>query len=575
MMEETERKRLDARLSELKTLRSKMESEWKSVCDNTLPWRQLWQYSDKDKGVPSNRQTVLNTTPVRSVSRFASGMMAGITSPARRWFHLSPRRPELQSNKEVQTYCEDCEETLWAYLSKSNLYVELSSGKYFDLGMIGNAATVMDEDPKETFRFTSLAIGAFWIDHDNNKRVDTLFREIPMSVRQMVQEFGYDKCSQKIKNAWDKNEHATVFCVVHAIYPNSEWKVGKLGPQGMKWASRWWEANTSEDQSFLRTGGYEEFPVLVARWNVRPGDVYGRGPGNECLGPCKALQHFEIQKAKLADKTADPPMKGSGILGRMSLIAGECTYFNHGQGGSFEPAQTIDPRAQAENRLNIAEQARMIEEAFYVDLWMALLNDQRAQRPTATEVEATKQEVMLQLGPLLQNLNHDLLEPLVYRAMAILNRQGKLPPPPQALVEAQLSDPTGEDNPIEVEFISILHQAQKMTGIVGMRELIAAVQQLVSIGKTAALDKLNEDAVLDELSGMLGVHPSLIYSSEQVAKTRAAREQQQAAQAQGQAMLSATQGARNLSSVEPQKLTELAGMLTPAAAAQGGLVGGA
>ena len=566
---ENDRKRLDIRLSELKQIRSAYEVDWRAICDNILPWRQMWSSTDANRGASVNRSRIINSKPTRSLGRFASGLMAGITSPARRWFHLTTSNENLSDIHEVKEYLRACEDILWEVFAKSNLYQELSGGGYLDLGLIGNGCMFLEEDPIQTFRFDALAIGSYYIDHDANKVVDTIARVIPMTARQVVEKFGLASCSPQTQNSYNSGAHGAPVTVVHFVDPNSEYREGRLGPDGMKFSSRWFEEGTND--TFLRRGGYEEFPALVSRWNVRPGDTWGRGPGWEVLGDCKALQHLEIQKAKLIDKTVDPPMKGAGINGRASLLPGEMTYFANGQAGAFEPAILIPPQAHAAVREHIAEHVQRIEEGFFVDLWLAMLNDQRSQRPTATEVEATKQEVMLQLGPLLQGLNHDLLDPLVTRSVAILNRKGMLPEPPEELVEAQMQDPTGTHNPVHVEFISILHQAQKMTGIVGMRELVGAVTMLVQAGKTGALEKINEDAYVDELGDMLGTKPELIYSSDEVDKIRAQKAQLADAQAQGQAMLAATQGARNLQGVEPQKMSELAQMVTPAAAAQGGL----
>lgn len=567
-MEFTERKRLESRLQELKALRQPFEADWRAVYDNILPARQRWNTTDVNK-TQSKRTQIINSKPTKCLGRFASGMMAGITSPARRWFHLSTSNEQLSDIHVVKEYLRACEDVLWEVLGKSNFYLELSSGGYLDLGAGGISCIFMEEDPEQIIRFEALVPGEFYVDHDHNKRVDTIARELPMTVRQIVKKFGLDACSPQVRNAYANGNHSSYFVVYHMVCPNDEWTDGKLGPEGMRFGSYWWEQGTNE--TFLRKGGYEEFPCLVPRMGVRPGDVYGRGPGWDALGDCKALQHLEIQKAKLIDKTVDPPMKGAGINGRASLLPGDMTYFSNGMGGTFEPAIVIPPQAHEAVREHISQHIQRIEEVFFVDLWMAMLNDQRAQRPTAAEVEATKSEVMLQLGPLLQNLNHDLLDPLVFRAMAILNRKGMLPPPPQELVDAQQEDLTGQHNPVMVEFISILHQAQKMTGIVGMRELIGAVQMLAQAGKTQAIDKINEDACMDEIADMLGIKPELVYSADEVEKIRETALQQAQAQQQGQAMLAATQGVKNLSSADPQKLQELSAMLTPAAAAQAGM----
>jgi hypothetical protein len=275
------------------------------------------------------------------------------------------------------------------------------------------------------------------------------------------------------------------------------------------------------------------------------------------------VQHLEERKLRLVDKTSDPPMRASQGFAQhqASLIPGAVNYLPMGAGAIFEPAVQINPTAISEVRQSIVEHEERIKRAFYVDLWLALLNDPRAQRPTATEVEATRQEVMLQLGPLLENLNNGLLDPAITRVYAILQRAGKLPQAPEELM--------GQE--VRIEYISVLHQAQKLTSITSIRELISQTGALAQVGKVEAIDKVNSDAIMDELADILGVRPELVFSDDQVEAIRSAKLEQQQQQQQSQQMLAATQGVKNLSSAEPQRLADLASMVSPAAAAQSGM----
>jgi hypothetical protein len=226
-----------------------------------------------------------------------------------------------------------------------------------------------------------------------------------------------------------------------------------------------------------------------------------------------------------------------------------------------EPIQRVDGAQIEAARQQRQDAESRIHSAFFTDLWLAMLMDERNQRPTATEVQERRNEIMIQLGPMLENLNTGLLEPAVTRSFAILDRQGWLPDPPDELAEG------GEVN---VEFISVLHQAQKMTGLAGIRELISNVRALAQVGKVDAVEKINADNVVDDLAEMLGLRPELVYSEDQVQAIRGEKAKRQQAQDQGAAMLAATEGARNMAGVEPQKLQELAGMMAPVTGLGGG-----
>jgi hypothetical protein len=52
---------------------------------------------------------------------------------------------------------------------------------------------------------------------------------------------------------------------------------------------------------------------------------------------------------------------------------------------------------------------------------------------TATEVNERQQEKMLQLGPVMERLEQELLNDFIARCIAILLRRGLLPKPPQSI----------------------------------------------------------------------------------------------------------------------------------------------
>lgn len=149
------------------------------------------------------------------------------------------------------------------------------------------------------------------------------------------------------------------------------------------------------------------------------------------------------------------------------------------------------------------------------------------------------------LGPVLENIHTELLDPLVERAFGMMERNGEIVDPPPQL----------EGEPLKVEYISILAQAQQAVGIAGIERTMGFVGNMAGINPDI-LDKIDFDQTVDEYSSMSGVPPTIIRSDDMVESLRAARaQQQQAAQmaemagpikdsAQAAKLLSETDGAR-------------------------------
>ncbi len=562
-LKETKRQRVLRRLKEMQAVRASWEKAWKTIVEQIFPYRARWDQSAFNNGNPLTTN-IINNTPYDALRVLAAGMMSGVTSPAKPWFRLTLEDLELTHKKAVKVWLEKVEKVVANVLEKRGFYGAVSDGGYRDLGTIGTAVIleeVSEEDQLPTFE--SVPIGEYYLDVNDKSEVDTYMRVRTFTVKQLVERFGYDKCSQLVRDNWDNDQLSKLVETVHTIWPNEDYVAKAPGVAGKPFVGYWCETKGDEDELILEEHGYYEFPVLAPRWGARSGEPYGRGPGWYAVGDCLALQHLMKKLARLVDKSADPPMVAVDTMKtkRASLIPGDTTYVPEGQANAFTPAQVVHPQSISVLREYIQDHEWRIRDAFYYKLWMSLLNDQRAQRPTATEVEATKQEVMLQLGPVLETLNWELLDPLISRTIAILDRAGLLPKPPEELQGME----------IRVQFISVMHMAQHMVGISAVRELENHVVGLVGMGLEEAAMKVDVGKLLEEVGEMAGVPRAILRTEEEVEAIRAERAAAAAAQQNGEAMLAATQGAKNLAGagIDPQNIGELLNQTGPVVEAQG------
>lgn len=143
------------------------------------------------------------------------------------------------------------------------------------------------------------------------------------------------------------------------------------------------------------------------------------------------------------------------------------------------------------------------------------------------------------LGPVLERLNDELLDPLIDRVFGIMLRQGAIPEPPRAL----------QGQEIRVEYISVMAQAMKMVGLSSVERLLGFVGNLAG-ANPSVLDKIDGDAAVDAYAEMVGAPPGIVVGADVVTKIRQEREQA-AAQAQAmQAMQTGAQGAKLLSETD-------------------------
>jgi len=574
---ESRRKRVEAIVSGLVDERSSWEPLWQECADYFQPRRIRLNSANVNKGDKRNAK-ILDEEGRFSSRTLQAGMMSGITSPARPWFKLTTPDPDLNEFAPVKRWLHHVTERIhWLFL-RSNFYNGIST-TYGDLGVFGTASLFLDDDQKDTLRVYSQPIGRFYIGNDDRMLANIWSRDISYTVRQLVHKFGdpnaspekrWAPFSQRVKDLWDNGNFETKIDVVHLIMPNDKWDETLFDAKYKKFASLYYEIGADGYRNdiadkFLRESGYDHFPVLCPRWDLLGEDIYGTGPGADALGSNKGLQVYEKRIAQAIEKMINPPMSAPTSLRnhRVSLIPGDVTFadIREGQAG-LKPLHEI--RFDVEHAEAKAEQIRSrLRRAFYVDLFqmMVALDSAQRTRVTAREIDERHEEKLLMLGPVLERLNDELLDPAIDDAFTKLGSRGQLPPPPKEI----------QGRALRVEYISLMAQAQKLVGIgaidrfMGFVGNVAAAQ--ANLGVTPdVVDKVDLDQTIDEYALITGVPPQIVRSDDAVVGIRQARAQaaQQAAAVQRAEQLAGA--AKNLSSTDmagDNALTRMLGAAAP------------
>jgi len=476
--------------------------------------------------------------------------MSGVTSPARPWFRLSTPDPTLSDIGPVKDWLYLVSQRMTTVFLKSNLYNVLPI-IYGDIGAFGTSALFMEEDFDSVVRFYPFPIGSYCIANNHRLKVDVFTRTFRMTVRQLVNKFGRDSkdpkdtkinwslFSSKIKSYWDLGSYETWIDVTHIIQPNENYDPKKLESKFKRYLSVYYETGSTESgnvndpngSQFLREKGYDYFPVLCPRWEITGEDVYGTTcPGMDALGDIKQLQLGERRTAQAIDKKINPPMVAPTSMRtqKTSILPGDVTYLDAREGmQGFKPAMDVNfSITEMENKQNQVRER--IRRAFFEDLFLMLSNSDRRQI-TAREVEEDHEEKLLALGPVLEQLNQDLLDPLIDNTFMIMLRQsmdafGK--PLPNGLIPEAPKELHGV--PLKVEYISVMAQAQKLIGIEAVERFSGFVGQVAQRDPSAA-DNVDVDQMIEVYGEMTGIPPGIIRPEDQVQAIRQQRQQAQQA----------------------------------------------
>jgi hypothetical protein len=515
----TDPKSVRQRFQELKDQRSQWEPLWQDIRDYVVPDLGVFPGEEQTEG-GKRYARLYDAEATCCADILAAGLLSGVSSPSRPWLKLTTMDPDLDKVPGVKEYLAELEHRMLLRFAKAEAYNALHQS-YVELAAFGQACTIIKPHPSRLLALQNLTIGEYWLSADPYGTVDTMYRRFRMTAKQMVQQWGLDEVSSQVKSAY-KADPFKRFDIVHAIEPRWDRDEAKRDKLNKPFKSIYFEEG--QDDSLLSESGFDTFPVMCPRWMTCGPSVYGRGPGARALSASKSLQRLQSRLATLVDYQTNPPRsypasyKGTLSEFRPGGLIPITTQDQPALRVAWEPAGD----ANAVQALIMARKQE-IQRYFFANVFQMIAASAGDQR-TATEVQALEQEKVLLLGPVLERLHSELLDPLVSTTFNLMVENDELPPnPPDELLNRNLS----------VEYISVLAKQQKNASMQGIVNAVTQIGALAQMNPTA-LDKLDTDAVIDELADMNGVPPSLIVAGQKLALIRQTRAEQQQALAQQQ-----------------------------------------
>lgn len=552
----TDRQRHFHQMAQLKTARTTWEATWRQLGEHFSPYSHEFDTAKSNQGEREDGR-IYNETGILAVRTAAAGMVSGMCNPSQRWLKLKAESPALQKSHTVTVWLDEATDWLLSELLKDNFY-QTAQEDFESILTYGTCASLtLESFGGSLFTFRTLPLGSYYASNNAENRVAVVGRELRMTARQMLEEFGRENLSIAVRSALDTGNTEQAFDVSHLIEPNPKVDPRRLESKFKPFLECYYEVGASDDvrrSPPLRETGYDENPAQVARWKTKGTDVWGRGPALDVLGSNMALQAYEFKIALGVDKMLDPPMNVPASLNGqpLSLLPGGMNYLSDGTDSTgIRPIYEIDfdvTKAQTK----ATELERRIRRGLFEDLFLMLANDHTG-KMTAREIIERHQEKMIVLGPVFMRMNKEYFDPRINRCLNIAGRRGKLPPLPPEL----------EGQTVKVEYHSVLAEAVKLQQNIALEQSTNFLLTLAKFNEEV-LDGVDLDEMVRQHFNGSGTSPKVQRDIKQLQAIRERRSQEMAKAQQQETAMMAAKAARDLSAAD----TSGKNMLTDVAATE-------
>lgn len=554
--------RLLQEFEELNTAREVWEDHWQIVGELVHGTKQNFT----EKNTPGERlnEDRHDSTAVFANRSLSSALIGMLWPSGARSMRLIPARgvSETQENKDyfdrVTEIMQDAmDDPLAGFAVALDEYM-LDQGAFGTSGIgVFTGGTVSD------LRFESWGMVQLFIDEGAHGRVDKVFRLFEWPLRRIIQTFGVDSLSDKLRDKADNIQAMKdKFEIIHAIRPREERDIDSDSNREMPFLSVFLER---EGGHVIRERGFTENPVKVTRFRKLPYEKYGRSPGMDGLSEVLELDYLRERFTVNVDKAGDPPLIvlddgkfGGGIIdtsaGALNVIDVSGRIPNN-----IDPIQPLQTVGELNTTLTRIEQLKQdIAQHFFLD---KLLDFNNQTQMTASEALLRDRIRAAALGSIFNRQITELFNPIISRSfnlMLSMNRLGVI----RGSMEAQAAEAAGEepliipdeiaermirgDDFFEIKYFTPAARMQRLQEAEALNDVTQYKFALQQANMNAG-DLFDDDEALKERAQIAGVPANVIRSQEAANQIRIERQQMQQAQQIAQLAEQAGNAANNFS----------------------------
>jgi len=493
-------------------------------------------------------QRIFDSTAVQANQVLANGHLSWMTPHETPWFSFDPP-PQVAGDKS-KSWFKWCTEIAQNELSRSNFYSEIHEF-YLDRGGFGTSVILCEEGKRNTLLFTTLLAGTYKIQEDDEGYVDTLHRDLTLTVRQAAEKFGAENLHETVRQMLESGnpkELDAELSFLHAIFPrNDEDRMpDKIDGPNKPWASVYVDRR---HKHVCREGGYDEQPFFCSRYLKWSSSVYGYSPAWIALPDARQLNFLQMNLDALCEIQVFPRLLVPDTHeGDIDLRAHGMTFFDPNMPNAL-------PREWAtQGRYDIGleraqEKQKAINEAYMVDVFRMF--SQLDKQMTAREVSERASEKLTQFSSTFARMTTELFNPLLRRVFNVLARAGKFPPMPREAMET-VGNVLYVPEP-ELNYSSRIALASKQLANSALLRQLETDMEVAQF-KPEILDNYDWDTIVRETSRNNGLPENWLSPVDAVEEMRSQRAQAQAAAQQQQQVETIANAAQKVGSIRKDSL---------------------
>jgi len=326
-------------------------------------------------------EQLFSSVAPNSNQRMASALVGNLWPNGARSVRLTRPR-NIPDTKENKAYYDEVTNIFVDIIDAPETGTATAMQEYMlDQGAFGISGVQVKKtgDLTDPLRVFAMNVKNFLIDEDKNGFVDTVFVEKEWTARQIVEEYGIDNVSSRIKEAFDNYDVKTRFKIIQVIEPRLNAPLNPKKNTEYPITSFHFEFASNK---ILRDSGYLNMPIIITRFLKALGEKQGRSPAMFAMPAIMRLNLVWEFLMQAGETKLKPPLYllDNGTLGSDTVDTSpdSLNVFSVSGLGEKSPVGVLFDVGQLQDIYPIAESlVNDIAQAFYIDQLMDLSKESR------------------------------------------------------------------------------------------------------------------------------------------------------------------------------------------------------